>query len=67
MVREKTPDPFSCPLRPAAIEAVILHPAQHRAVVVVKADQTSLALGRWGENRELASRLSGWQIEVEEL
>ena len=53
-------------LQPAAIAEVVLHPAQHRAVVVVKADQVSLARGRRGENRELASRLCGWQIEVKE-
>jgi N utilization substance protein A len=54
-------------LQPAALERVILHPAEHRAVVVVKPDQVSLVLGRRGENRQLASELSGWQIEVEEL
>jgi N utilization substance protein A len=54
-------------LQPAAIERVILHPAEKRAVVVVKPDQVSLVLGRRGENRQLASVLSGWQIEVEEL
>jgi N utilization substance protein A len=54
-------------LQPAAIERVILHPAEKRAVVVVKPEQVSLVLGRRGENRQLASELSGWQIEVEEL
>jgi N utilization substance protein A len=54
-------------LQPAAIERVILHPAGHRAVVVVKPDQVSLVRGRRGENQQLASELSGWQIEVEEL
>jgi transcription termination/antitermination protein NusA len=53
-------------LLPAVIAEVILHPAQHRAVVVVKADQVALVTGRRGENRELASRLCGWQIEVKE-
>jgi N utilization substance protein A len=53
-------------LLPAVIESIHLHPAQHRAVVVVKADQVSLVLGRRGENCSLASLLSGWQIEVEE-
>ncbi len=53
-------------LQPALIAEVILHPAQHRAVVVVKADQVSLVEGRRGENQELASRLSGWQIEIKE-
>jgi len=54
-------------LQPAVIERVILHPAEHRAVVVVQPDQVSLVLGRRGENRKLASELTGWQIEVEEL
>jgi N utilization substance protein A len=53
-------------LQPAVIDGVILHPAEHRAVVVVKPDQVSLVLGRGGLNRQLASDLSGWQIEVEE-
>jgi N utilization substance protein A len=49
-------------LQPAAIASVVLHPAEHRAVVVVKPDQVSLVLGRRGENRQLASELSGWHI-----
>ena len=53
-------------LQPAVIERVILHPDEHRAVVVVQPDQVSLVLGRRGENRQLASNLTGWQIEVEE-
>jgi N utilization substance protein A len=58
---------ITCALQPAAIERVVLHPAEHRAVVVVKPDQVSLVLGRRGENRQLASELSGWQIDVQEL
>jgi N utilization substance protein A len=54
-------------LLPATIEQVILYPAQHRAVVTAKADQVSLVRGRRDENRALASRLCGWQIEVKEL
>ena len=54
-------------LQPAAIERVILHPAEHRAVVVVKPDQVSLAQGRRGVNQRLASELTGWRIEVEQL
>jgi N utilization substance protein A len=53
-------------LQPALIEKVLLHPAEHRAVVVVKPDQVSLVLGRGGYNRQLASELSGWQIDIEE-
>jgi N utilization substance protein A len=51
-------------LQPARIEGVILHPARHRATVVVSADQVSLTAGPGDENRALASRLCGWEIEV---
>jgi N utilization substance protein A len=61
-------------LQPARIERVILHPADHRATVLVKKDQLSFVAGPADEgrglaasgdvNRELASRLSGWQITV---
>jgi transcription termination/antitermination protein NusA len=52
-------------LQPARIERVILHPALHRAVVVVKEDQISLVEGRQGANREVAGCLCGWVIEVQ--
>jgi N utilization substance protein A len=54
-------------LQPARIERVTLYPAEHRAVVAVQPDQVSLVLGPHGENCHLASELTGWQIEVEEL
>jgi N utilization substance protein A len=54
-------------LQPALVEKVTLYPAQHRAIVTVKTDQVSLVNGRGGINRELASRLCGWQIEIDEL
>ncbi len=53
-------------LQTAVFERVILHAAERRAIVVVKPEQMSLVLGRGGENRQLASELAGWQIEVEE-
>ncbi len=52
-------------LQPARIEAVLLDHARHRATVIVSEDQVSLASGRGGMNRELASRLSGWEIVIE--
>ena len=52
-------------LQPAQIERIVLQPAEHRATVLVRPDQLSLALGPGAWNRELASQLSGWQIEVE--
>jgi N utilization substance protein A len=51
-------------LQPAAIQKVILHPAEHRAVVVVNEDHISLVEGRQGVNHDLASRLCGWQIQA---
>ena len=51
-------------LQPAAINGVILHVAQHRATVLVDADQLSNALGHGNVNRDLASRLCGWDIEI---
>jgi N utilization substance protein A len=53
-------------LQPAVIESVVLYQTQHRAVVTVKVDQVSLVRGRRGVNCELASRLCGWRIDVEE-
>jgi N utilization substance protein A len=53
-------------LQPAVIENVILYPAEHRAVVVADAEQVSHVLGRGGWNRELASRICDWRIEVQE-
>src|SRR5690242_1315652 len=52
-------------LQPAHIKWVTLHPAQHRATVIVEEDSLSLAHGRGDVNRELASRLCGWEIEIE--
>jgi N utilization substance protein A len=53
-------------LQPATIERVVLDSELHSARVIVRPDQVSLVEGRWGLNRELASGLCGWQIEVEE-
>jgi N utilization substance protein A len=35
-----------------------------RAIVLVKEDQLSLAIGRRGQNVRLASKLCGWDIEI---
>jgi N utilization substance protein A len=51
-------------LQPVQIERVILSPAGKRATVVVPEDQLSLAHGRRDANRGLASRASGWEIEI---
>jgi N utilization substance protein A len=51
-------------LRPAEIEEVILCSMLGRAVVLVKQDQRSLAIGRKGQNVRLASKLVGWDVEI---
>jgi len=51
-------------LRPAEVEEVILCSMLGRAVVLVKQDQRSLAIGRKGQNVRLASKLVGWDVEI---
>ena len=51
-------------LRPAEVEEVILCTMLGRAVVLVKQDQRSLAIGRKGQNVRLASKLCGWDVEI---
>ncbi|HEV3203509.1 MAG TPA: transcription termination factor NusA [Gemmataceae bacterium] len=51
-------------LQPATIEEVFLYSRLGRAIVLVKEDQLSLAIGRRGQNVRLASKLVGWDIEI---
>jgi len=51
-------------LSPATVEQVILCKMLGRAIVLVSEDQLSLAIGRRGQNVRLASKLSGWDIEI---
>ncbi|MCA9099896.1 MAG: transcription termination factor NusA, partial [Planctomycetales bacterium] len=51
-------------LQPAEVEEVILCQMLGRAIVLVREDQLSLAIGRRGQNVRLGSRLSGWDIEI---
>ncbi|TSC96466.1 MAG: Uncharacterized protein CEN88_345 [Candidatus Berkelbacteria bacterium Licking1014_2] len=53
-------------LSPAKVERISLMPEQKRALVLVDADQLSLAIGREGQNVRLAGRLTGWNIDLEE-
>jgi N utilization substance protein A len=52
-------------LSPAKIKEVILDEGNHSALIKVDDDQLSLAIGKAGQNVRLASKLTGWQIEVE--
>jgi len=51
-------------LQPAEVEEVILCEKMGRAIVLVREDQLSLAIGRRGQNVRLASKLCGWDIEI---
>jgi N utilization substance protein A len=51
-------------LQPAEVEEVILCEMLGRAIVLVREDQLSLAIGRRGQNVRLASKLCGWDIEI---
>jgi N utilization substance protein A len=51
-------------LQPAEIDEVMLCSLLGRAIVLVRDDQLSLAIGRRGQNVRLASKLVGWDIEI---
>jgi N utilization substance protein A len=51
-------------LSPAKISTIELNEKLKRAKVFLKADQVSLAIGKNGLNIRLASRLSGYEIDV---
>ena len=51
-------------LQPAEVDQVLLCDMIGRAIVLVREDQLSLAIGRRGQNVRLGSKLSGWDIEI---
>jgi N utilization substance protein A len=51
-------------LQPAEVDQVLLCDMIGRAIVLVREDQLSLAIGRKGQNVRLASKLCGWDIEI---
>ena len=51
-------------LQPAEVDEVILCKMMGRAIVLVREDQLSLAIGRRGQNVRLASKLCKWDIEI---
>jgi transcription termination/antitermination protein NusA len=52
-------------LSPAKVMSIELNNENKTAVVRVKPDQYSLAIGRAGQNVRLAAKLTGWRIDVE--
>ncbi len=51
-------------LTPAKVNSIEIDEANKKASVYLKADQLSLAIGRGGANIKLASRLTGYEIDV---
>lgn len=51
-------------LKPAEVDEVILCQMLGRAIVLVRDEHLSLAIGKRGQNVRLASKLVGWDIEI---
>ncbi len=51
-------------LSPAKVYKVIVDQNKKKAIAVLSDDQISLAIGRGGQNRRLASKLTGFEIEI---
>lgn len=51
-------------LKPAEVQEIALCLELAKATVVVGEDQLSLAIGKRGQNVRLASRLTGWDIDI---
>jgi N utilization substance protein A len=51
-------------LKPAEIDTIHLETERRHALVLVPDDQLSLAIGRRGQNVRLASKLTGWDIDI---
>jgi len=59
------PTKFVCnALAPARISKVYINEVEHSMEIVVNDDQLSLAIGKKGQNVRLASKLTGWSIDI---
>ena len=54
-------------LSPAEVSKVEIDDSAKRATVFVNEDQQSIAIGRAGQNVRLASRLTGYEIDIEQV
>ena len=51
-------------LAPANVVAIELNEEEQKMTVVVEEDKLSLAIGRSGQNARLASKLTGWKVNI---
>ncbi len=54
-------------LAPAKALSVMPDEKEKKAIVIVKDDQFSLAIGRGGQNTRLAAMATGWKIDIKKL
>ena len=62
---EEPRDFIAAALSPADVARVEIDEAKKRATVYVAEDQQSIAIGRAGQNVRLASRLTGYELDIE--
>ncbi|MCX6978521.1 MAG: transcription termination factor NusA [Verrucomicrobia bacterium] len=53
-------------LKPAKIKSVTIDPNKKAVLIRVDEDQLALAIGKRGQNARLTSRLTGWEINIEQ-
>ncbi|MCE9612116.1 MAG: transcription termination factor NusA [Chthoniobacter sp.] len=53
-------------LKPAKVKSVTLDESKKAVLIRVDEDQLSLAIGKRGQNARLTSRLTGWEINIEQ-
>ncbi len=51
-------------LAPARVSRVYINEEEHSMEIIVNDDQLSLAIGKKGQNVRLASKLTGWKIDI---
>ena len=61
---EQVSEFIAAALSPAKIAEIQPTPEAKQALVLVDDDQLSLAIGKKGQNVRLASKLTGWQLEI---
>lgn len=54
-------------MKPAQISGIILDEANHKAIMLIQTENLGPAIGRRGVNPRLASKLTGWQIDVKDF
>jgi N utilization substance protein A len=61
----RDPAKFVCnTLAPARVSKVYINEEEHSMEIIVNDDQLSLAIGKKGQNVRLASRMTGWKIDI---